>query len=358
MIFTKKALLGSLSFATVLMVGNWSEAIAQTIQDLPNGYYAYRNIKYPNSQRNPSYFLFRKSGDFAAGTSFAGISDGLDCWQGDLKSNYIVNKTDAFENMGRGTKPLTFTVSKRNGSFNLEDYQRVSLNDVIAKYQTARQKFQACLNLFPVANASSQTPNPQSLSAARYPTDAELTQLKQDYERVILPLMIKSREFGRNAEGEHSPSLNLFANEWAKINPNLSPFLGSWQKQVASLMIYPSKTSKNACVVMTLPARGSSSNSLDAQFAIASFSDGQLRIKTSGWFNNFLSSGAIFVRRGNVLAIATIEQNKPKINPYSAYSDPLRNLKSLPLANTAQNQRVQQQFYAADCTASLPSQTR
>ena len=195
-------------------------------------------------------------------------------------------------------------------------------------------------------------------NAARYPTDSELKQLKQDYDRLILPLMIKSREFGRNAEGERSPSLNSFANAWAEINPNLSPFLGSWQKQVASLMIYPSKTSKNACVVMTLPARGSSSNSLDAQFAIASFSDGQLRIKTSGWFNNFLSSGAIFVRRGNVLAIATIEQNKPKINPYSAYSDPLRNLKSLPLANTAQNQRVQQQFYAADCTASLPSQTR
>ena len=193
-------------------------------------------------------------------------------------------------------------------------------------------------------------------NAARYPTNSELKQLKQDYEQVILPLMIKSREFGRNAEGERSPSLNSFANEWAAINPNLSPFLGSWQKQVASLMIYPSKTSKNACVVMTLPARGSSSNSLDAQFAIASFSDGQLKIKTSGWFNNFLSSGAIFVRRGNVLAIATIEQNKPKINQYSAYSDPLRNLESLPLANTAQNQRVQQQFYNAGCTASLPSQ--
>lgn len=280
--FNKSFLFGSLSFATALMVGNWSGAIAQTIQDLPNGYHAYRNINYPNSQRNPSYFLFRKSGDFAAGTSFEAISDGLDCWQGNLKRNYIVNKTDAFENMGRGAKPLTFTISRRNGSFNLENYQRVSLNDVLAKYQTAKRKFQACLNLFPVVNSSSQTQKSKNPSSARYPTNAELTQLKQDYDRVILPFMIKSREFGRNAQGERSPSLNSFANEWAAINPNLSPFLGSWQKQVASLMIYPSKTSKNACVIMTLPTRGSSSNSLDAQFAIASFSDGQLRIKTSG----------------------------------------------------------------------------
>jgi hypothetical protein len=206
----------------------------------------------------------------------------------------------------------------------------------------------------------SSTPIKPTDTTARYPTDAEMAQLNQKYERDILPRMKTSREFGRNAEGERSPSLDSFANQWAKINPDLSPFLGDWQRQVANLMIYPSKTSKNACVVSTRPAprsssRNSSTNNLDAQFAIASLSNGQLRIKTSGWFNNFLSSGAILVRRGNVLTIANIGVNGLYIDPYSAYSRSLRPPESLPLVNTEENRKVVQQFYDAGCTASFPT---
>ncbi|MEA5488995.1 MULTISPECIES: hypothetical protein [Pseudanabaena] len=185
----------------------------------------------------------------------------------------------------------------------------------------------------------------------RYPTTEEVRRLAQEFERNVIPSVQRSRQFGL---GERSRQLDAFVRDWSKVDPEVAPFLGSWNKTVSDFMIYPSSSKGRACVVFTLPSRPS--GKLDAFFAIASISNGYLQLKPNGWNNNFLSSGGTLIRNGNYLGIASVEQGKQNIRLQSAFSDPLRPITSLPLANTVQNKQVLQQFSDAGCTASLPSQ--
>ena len=184
----------------------------------------------------------------------------------------------------------------------------------------------------------------------RYPTNEEVRGLAQEFEQNVIPSVQRTRQFGL---GERSQQLDAFVREWSKVDPEVAPFLGRWNKTVSDFMIYPSSSKGRACVVLTLPSRPS--GKLEAFFAIASISNGYLQLKTNGWNNASLASGAVLIRNGNYLGIASVKQSKSNIRLQSAFSDPLRPITSLPLANTDQNKKVIQQFSDASCTASLPS---
>jgi hypothetical protein len=186
----------------------------------------------------------------------------------------------------------------------------------------------------------------------RFPTVQEVRQLAQEFEQKIIPSMRRSRQYGL---GERSRELDSFVRAWSKVDPELAYFLGRWSVRVSEFIVYPSSTRGRACVVITSPSRPSDGPRLDAFFAVATISDGYL------WMDVNVRNSVIrqaLIRDGNYLGSVRIWEGKPHVSARSAFSDPLRAIESLPLANTAQNQRVIQQFSAAGCTASLPSQVR
>ena len=186
---------------------------------------------------------------------------------------------------------------------------------------------------------------PVLAQSQRYPTDAELKKLSQEFQQEIIPIAKRSRQFGM---GERHQALEAFTRAWLQSDSAIAPFLGSWNSNEDDLMIYPSIVRGRVCVIWTLPA---GSNKVEGFFSIGSVSNGKVRVRSSGWHNNFFSSGGVLIRQGNYLGIASIDNNQPKISLFSAFSDPLKEIEQLPLAN---RNRVLQQFKDAGCTASLP----
>lgn len=361
----RKILFGSLGLVVSLFGINASGAIAQqgqSLQNLPDGNYAYKEVATSSSRLDTSrYFLFRKAGASVTGYHFQPRTDWTYCFKGQLQGLSLVNITMAEPKFGRGLSGFDFTQAKPE---DLRNYQQVNLSKVFSTYTKLNQSLQKCLNLFPLPSNPKISNSIPSVPASSKPvkltnlgdgylTNPEMQRLAQEFEQNIIPYMRRFRDIGL---GERSRKLDAFVRDWSKVDPEVAHFLGSWNKTVSDFMIYPSSTKGRACVVFTLPSRPS--GKLDAFFAIASISNGYLQLKTNGWNNNFLGSGAALIRNGNYLGIASISQGKPDIYPQSAFSDPLRPITSLPLANTAQNQRVIQQFSAAGCTASLPSQVK
>ncbi|MDJ1174666.1 hypothetical protein [Roseofilum capinflatum] len=187
---------------------------------------------------------------------------------------------------------------------------------------------------------------PALAQVKRYPTDRELQQLVDKFENRDIPIARTTAEFGM---GQRSERLESFTRAWAAIDPAIAPFLGAWNSSEDSLMIYPSTFRGRVCVILTLPG---GRNRIDGFFAIGSISNGQMRVKSNGWYHNFLSSGGVLIRSGNYLGIASVSDNKPNIDLYSAFSNPLEAIEQLPFNN---RNSLLQQFEQAGCTTSLPT---
>jgi hypothetical protein len=184
----------------------------------------------------------------------------------------------------------------------------------------------------------------------RYPTDTELRQLSREFQQEIIPRAQQSRQFGK---GQRHQALEAFTRAWSRIDPATASFLGSWTSGEDDLTIYPSAVPGRACVIWTLAG---GSHKVNAFFSLGSASNGQLKVKSSGWSNNFLSSGGVLIRQGNYLGIATVDPDRPRISLYSAFSEPLRAIETIPFATREEKERVVGQFYGARCTVSLPNQ--
>ena len=183
----------------------------------------------------------------------------------------------------------------------------------------------------------------------RYPTDAEMQILSQEFQQRVIPAMQRTRQYGK---GRRDSALERFTQEWAKFDRSASFFLGIWRKGVDDIYIYPSSTQGQVCVIWILPAgRVDGRANVDALFSLGLTSNGQLKV------NNmfFDRRRTVILRSGNYLATTSNRDNALRISPYSSISEPLSTIESLPLANKAENRKVVQQFYNAGCTASLPS---
>jgi hypothetical protein len=179
----------------------------------------------------------------------------------------------------------------------------------------------------------------------RYATDTEVRTLLQELKTRIRqnPKYIdrSRRDF----------SLETFTKAWTQFEPSASYFLGSWNSQEDDLMIYPTPVQGKVCVIWTVPAgRGNGRAVVDSTFNIGFVSNGQLKVN-----DIFFNRGkAVIIRDGNYLLTVSVYQNNPQISTYSGFSQPLQPIDSLPLANTAKNRKVIEQFNNAGCTASLP----
>jgi hypothetical protein len=191
---------------------------------------------------------------------------------------------------------------------------------------------------------------PVLAQSQRYPTDAELRQLSREFQQEIIPKAQQSRQFG---SGQRHQALEAFTRAWSRIDPATASFLGSWTSGEDDLTIYPSVVPGRACVIWTLAA---GSGKVNAFFSLGSASNVQLKVKSSGWYNNFLRDGGFLIRQGNYLGIAAVESDRPRISLYSAFSQPLRAIETIPFATREEKERVVRQFYAARCTVSLPNQ--
>ena len=179
----------------------------------------------------------------------------------------------------------------------------------------------------------------------RFPTDTEVRILLQKLKKRI---MQNPKYIDR---GRRNSSLETFTKAWAQFDPSASYFLGSWDSQEDDLMIYPTPVQGKVCVIWTVPAgRVNGRATVDSTFNIGFASKGQLKV------NNifFDREKAVIIRDGNYLLTVSVYQNNPQISTYSGFSQPLQSIESLPLANTAKNRKVIEQFNDAGCTTSLP----
>jgi len=214
----------------------------------------------------------------------------------------------------------------------------------------------ATLNVFVVGNVSSaiaQSSNQYLSVDNRYPTDSELQQLSQEFQSMLIPSMQRSRQYGM---GRRDSVLERFTREWAKFDRSASFFLGKWIKGVDDIYIYPSSKQGQVCVIWTLPGgRVDGRNVTDALFSLGLTSNGQLKV--TNMFSD--RKKTVILRSGNYLATTSFNPNNvPQVRPYSSISEPLSPIESLSLANTAENRKVVQQFYAAGCTVSLPNKSK
>jgi hypothetical protein len=191
---------------------------------------------------------------------------------------------------------------------------------------------------------------PVLAQSQRYPTDAELRRLFREFQQEIIPSAQQSRQFGK---GQRHQALETFTRAWSRIDSATASFLGRWSSDEDDLIIYPSAVPGRACVIWTLAA---GMGKVNVFFSLGSVSNGQLKVKSSGWSNNFLSSGGVLIRQGNYLGIATVDPDRPRISLYSAFSNPLTAIETIPFATREEKARVVGQFYAARCTVSLPNQ--
>jgi hypothetical protein len=186
---------------------------------------------------------------------------------------------------------------------------------------------------------------PTQAESYRYPTDDELKQLSQEFQQRIIPVMLRSRQYGG---GKRSALLDTFTKAWSRVAPVPANFLGTWNAQEDDLIIYPSTVKNRVCVIWSLPINV-------GIFMLGSVYKDKIRITSIDdrgmGYRAFI--GSVLIRKGNYLAIAQIKQSQPQISPFSAFSDPLKPVEQLNLVST-QKSKLLEKFYAAKCTASLP----
>lgn len=88
----------------------------------------------------------------------------------------------------------------------------------------------------------------------RYPSETELQQLIQDFQRQVARLRRIRHETGfyldRRSPLERQQH-QAFVQAWGKVDPAVAPFLGNWTAIEESLMIYPSQTKGQVCIIET-----------------------------------------------------------------------------------------------------------
>ncbi|MBD0306592.1 MAG: hypothetical protein ICV80_00135 [Microcoleus sp. T1-bin1] len=181
----------------------------------------------------------------------------------------------------------------------------------------------------------------------RYPTNAEVQQLRQEFHQKTVPktrqLIKEGREFGQDERtASDLENRAYFIKAWSRVDPDIAPFLGEWGGQDNWLLIFPSNVRGRTCVIYV---PGDLRNVVN--FGIGSVSDSQLKVNLDG------EGPATLIQEQDYLGLIYVYQNKASLWPQVM---PKLLTK---LGNSFQGRdtsRIIPQLQAAGCTASLPKQ--
>jgi hypothetical protein len=179
----------------------------------------------------------------------------------------------------------------------------------------------------------------------RYPTNAEIRRLRQEFHQTIIPA---TRKFIRDGVGygrDERTASDLenrasFIKAWSQVNPGIAPFLGEWGGQENWLIIFPSNVRGRACVIY-IP--GDEPNVVE--FGLGSVANKQLRVNFDG------NSPNVLIEDQDFLGLIDVYQNKAQVWP-QVLPKPLKEMSNS--FYDRDTSRIIPQFQAAGCTASLP----
>ena len=181
----------------------------------------------------------------------------------------------------------------------------------------------------------------------RYPTEAEMQQLRSQFSRRIQEL--RSGEFSTFLDDyrtdEERQQYQGFIDTWSKVDPAIVPFLGMWVGYEQILSIYPSSIQGRVCIIE------------NNEVGFSGFATGQIlnnaEIRTS--------DRRFIIRTGSYLGVAGIYNSQPFVGGEIPFKTPLS--LSMPNLLTFTNEETEfaeqaerrlQQFQDEGCRVSLP----
>ncbi|MEM9540619.1 MAG: hypothetical protein AAGA60_14090 [Cyanobacteria bacterium P01_E01_bin.42] len=187
-------------------------------------------------------------------------------------------------------------------------------------------------------------------ASERYPTEAEMQQLRSQLSRRIREL--RSGEFSAYLDDyrteEERRQYQEFVNVWSNVDSTVTPFLGIWVGYEQSVSIYPSSIQGRVCIVDR------------NEIGFSGFAIGEVRntrIRTS--------DRRFIIRSGDYLGIAGIYNDQPFIGDEIPYKTPrplsvpdLLTFTSEEPEFAEQAEQALQQFKAEGCLATSPTGDR
>ena len=190
-------------------------------------------------------------------------------------------------------------------------------------------------------------------SSERYPTNAEAQQAIQEFRQKIIPAARRTAQFGL---GKRDPRLDTFTNAWSKVDPAAAFFLGRWERGTSNIQIYPSYIKGRVCIILLALSGG---NNWNISFATGTVQGAQILIDSGlQRATRSIYYKESFIRQGNYLGTVRIDNGIKNVDLYTSYSYSLIPPTQISSISQIQKAQVVQQFEAAGCTTSLPSNSQ
>lgn len=188
-------------------------------------------------------------------------------------------------------------------------------------------------------------------ASERYPTEAEMRQLRSQLSRRIQEL--RSGEFSVYLDDyrteDERQQYQVLVNAWSKVDPAVTPFLGMWVGYEQTVSIYPSNLRGKVCIIG------------NNEIGFSGFATGEIinntKIRTS--------DREFIIRSGDYLGIAGIYNSQPFIGDELPYRTPrplsIPNLLTFTSEEpeiTAKAEQALQRFREEGCLAVLPTRDR
>jgi len=188
---------------------------------------------------------------------------------------------------------------------------------------------------------------PALAQSERYPTDAEVSELMNRFQR-------QTQATGNKPTLSETRSREPFVSAWSKVEPSLAPFLGEWYmgqdtSYASVLWIYPSRTRGRVCIIHGYYPDGEDSSTLS--LATGFVEKDKIHITGEDLGRSLL------VKQGNDLALLGIYDRGGDVFKYS-FPRPLEPPTTSSLNNAPEASKIIQQFNATGCTASLPANSQ
>ena len=170
--------------------------------------------------------------------------------------------------------------------------------------------------------------------AERYPTEAELQQLLQDFRESIPTLEATGIYTDRRTPAERE-ARDAYADAWAEVDGAIAPYLGEWTAIEESLYLYPAADEGEVCI-------------LDIHLDLGDFYRGEVR------------NGKVYTTINHVLFLDSNYLNSASV--YDAQPDSYAYANPRPLPESLEQleqyyPEMVAAFREAECLTGLPNDT-
>jgi hypothetical protein len=126
--------------------------LQNSLENLPNGTYAYKERTVPSRIDISEYFVFRKTGATVVGHFFKNRTDYWYCFRGRLQNQSLIDITvvtliPGTYRSGYGFSKARYAFEKHD-SVDLFNFNPISLEQVFSVYPKSHSDFKECLTLF------------------------------------------------------------------------------------------------------------------------------------------------------------------------------------------------------------------